>query len=375
MMIPYGKQTIDEDDINSVIETLKSSWLTTGPKVKEFEEKFATRVKSKYAIVVSSGTAALHLACLAAGLGKTDELITSPISFAASANCALYCNAKPVFVDIKDNGLINEKLIEEQITSKTKILIPVHYTGNVCNMNRIKQIADKYNLKVIEDACHALGSEFYDTTVGACSYSDMTVFSFHPVKHITTGEGGMITTNSKELYEKLIKLRNHGITKEPSKLFNSSQEPWYHEIQELGYNYRLTDFQCALGINQLEKLDDFIKRRRKIAKKYDSAFHDIDSIETLEIETKVKSSYHLYVIKVNDSKTRLDLFNNLQKNGIICQVHYIPVYYHPYYQSLGYNKGLCPEAEKFYERIISIPLYPQLDKEQQEHIIKIIRGF
>ena len=338
MMIPYGKQTIGEDDIKEVVNSLKSDFLTTGPKIKEFEEKFADYVGAKYAVAVSNGTAALHLACLAAGLKQGEELITSPMTFAASANCALYCKAKPIFVDINEQGLIDESKIEEKITNKTKIIIPVHYSGLPCNMEKIKQVADKYKLIVIEDACHALGGRYKNSKIGNCEYSDIAIFSFHPVKHITTGEGGMITTNSKELYEKLLLLRTHGITKDSKKFINQNDGPWYYEMQELGFNYRLTDFQCALGINQLNKIDKFIEKRREIAGKYDKSFENNKDIEILKENQNQSNPYHLYVIKVKNKKTRLKLFNYLKQKGIFCQVHYIPAYWHPYYQRLGYKK-------------------------------------
>jgi UDP-4-amino-4,6-dideoxy-N-acetyl-beta-L-altrosamine transaminase len=375
-MITYGRHIIDEEDIKVVVETLKSDFLTTGPKIQEFEKNFANYVDVKYAVAVSSGTAALHLACLAANLKNGDELITSPMTFAASANCALYCGAKPVFVDIKEeNGLINENLIEEKITSKTKIIIPVHYTGLSCNMEKIEEVADRHNLIVIEDACHALGAEYKNTKIGDCTYSDMAVFSFHPVKHITTGEGGMITTNSGEFYKKLIMLRNHGITKELDKLLNKKEGSWFYEMQELGYNYRITDLQCALGISQLNKIKIFVELRRKIAKKYDEAFKDINDVETIEQPEENKNAYHLYVIRVKNKETRLNLFNYLKENDIFCQVHYIPVHWHPYYQKLGYKRENCPKAREFYERIISLPIYPSLKNDEQEKVIKIIKDF
>jgi len=373
-MIPYGKQIIDKNDIQAVIEVLESDFLTTGPKIKEFEEKFSSFVNAKYAVTVSSGTAALHLACLAAGLKEGGELITSPMTFAASANCALYCGAKPVFVDIKEkDGLIDEELIGAKITAKTKIIIPVHYAGLPCNMKKIKEIADKHNLVVIEDACHALGSEYENTRTGDCTYSDMTVFSFHPVKHITTGEGGIITTNSEELYQKLLILRNHGITKDLDKLSKKNEGPWFYEMQELGFNYRITDFQCALGISQLNKIESFVKRRQYIAKTYDDFFENIDDIEIIKQPEGYKNAYHLYVIKVKDKETRLHLFNHLKKNDIFCQVHYIPVYWHPYYQKMGYEKGSCSKVEEFYDKIISLPMYSGLKNNEQEEVINRIK--
>ncbi len=375
-MIPYGRQAIDKDDIDAVSQVLNSDYLTTGPEVGEFEQKFAKFVGAKYAVAVSNGTAGLHLACLAAGLTKGSELITTPITFAASANCALYCGAKPIFVDVKkENGLINEDLIEERITSKTKIIIPVHLGGLPCNMKRIRDIAVKHKLTVIEDACHALGSKYLGTKVGDCKYSDMSVFSFHPVKHITTGEGGMITTNSKKLYEKLILLRSHGITRKSGELITKDEGLWFYEMQELGFNYRLTDFQCALGISQLAKVNKFIAKRIEVAKRYDIAFGDINGIEIINPPDGLKNTYHLYIIKTKDKETRLKLFNHLKENGILCQVHYIPVYWHPYYQKLGYKKGICPIAEDFYDRIISIPIFFNLKNSEQIRVINTIEQF
>jgi UDP-4-amino-4,6-dideoxy-N-acetyl-beta-L-altrosamine transaminase len=375
-MVYYGRQTIDGKDIKAVVETLKYDYLTTGPKVLEFEKKFSGYVGAKYAVAVSSGTAALHIACLSAGLGNGDELITSPMTFVASANCALYCGAKPVFVDIKEeNGLIDENLIEEKITAETKIIVPVHYAGLPCNIEKIKKIADKHKLTIIEDACHALGAEYKNTRTGDCVYSDMAVFSFHPVKHITTGEGGMITTNSAELYKKLLLFRSHGITRDLDKLLNKNEGSWFYEMQELGFNYRITDFQCALGISQLKKIESFIKRRREIAKKYDETFKNINDIELIEQPEGHENAYHLYVIKVKNIAIRLKLFNYLKENDIFCQVHYIPVHWHPYYQKLGYKKEDCQRAGEFYGRIISLPICPSLKKWEQEKIIKTIKNF
>lgn len=375
MIIPYGKQTIDNADKKAVIQVLESEFLTTGPKIKEFEEKFTRYVNVKYAVALSSGTAALHLACLAADLKKGEELITSPITFAASANCALYCGAKPVFVDIKENGLIDEDLIEEKISNKTKIIIPVHYAGLPCNMEKISKIARKHKLIIIEDACHALGAKYKKTKIGDCTYSDMAVFSFHPVKHITTGEGGMITTNSKKLYQKLLLLRSHGIVKDSDKLLNKKEGFWFYEMQDLGFNYRITDIQCALGISQLNKINKFVKKRREIAKRYNEALSKINSIEIIKETKESKNAYHLYVIKVQSKEIRLKLFNYLKEKDVFCQVHYVPVHWHPYYQKLGYKKEICAKAGRFYEKIISLPIYPELKDEEQEEIINLILKF
>ena len=376
-MIPYGRQSINDEDIEAVSEVLKSDWLTTGPKVEEFEKEFAQYVGGKYAVAVSSGTAGLHIACLAAGLRAGDELITTPMTFAASANCALYCGAKPVFADITDDGLIDPDKVKRKITDKTRIIIPVHYSGLPCAMGVLKKIADEHNLTIIEDACHAVGASHPETgsKVGSCEFSDMSVFSFHPVKHITTGEGGMVTTNSKELYEKLLILRTHGITKDPDKLKNKPDGPWYHEMQMLGFNYRITDFQCALGLSQLRRVDGFVAKRREIARRYDEAFEDIDEVDTIGKGREKANAYHLYVIKVKDRKMRLGLFEHLKKNSIFCQVHYIPVYRHPYYESLGYKEGLCPRAEEFYEASISLPIFPALTDKEQARVVSSLKEF
>ena len=287
----YGKQSISNDDIAAVTKILKSPYLTTGPSVKQFEEEFALKVGAKYAVAVANGTAALHIASLAANLTSGQELITSPLTFVASANCAFYCGAKPIFADIKPNGLIDPNSIQKKITKNTKIIIPVHYAGYPCDMENISKLAKENNLIVIEDACHALGARYKDSKIGDCQYSDMTVFSFHPVKQITTGEGGMVTTNSEKLYNKLLNLRTHGITKNKEEFKYTSDGPWYYEMQTLGYNYRITDFQCALGSNQLKRVDKFVSKRIELAKRYDEAFKNNQNIETLPEEKNTKSSY------------------------------------------------------------------------------------
>lgn len=371
MYIPYGKQCIEEDDIEAVVEVLRSDYVTTGPAVAEFEKAVAEYTGAKYAVAVSNGTAALHVACLAAGIKEGDEVITTPITFAASANCALYCGAKPVFVDIDpDTYNIDPAKIEEKITSKTKAVIAVHFTGQPCKMDEIHAIAKKHNLLVIEDAAHALGADYKGRKVG--NISDMTTFSFHPVKHITTGEGGMVTTNSKELYDRLILFRSHGITRD-ERFLEKNEGGWYYEQMDLGYNYRITDIQCALGISQMKKLDRFVERRREIAKRYEEAFSDIKGIQTPKQEADCQNSWHLYVIQVLE-KDRKEVFETLRNKNIGVNVHYIPVYKHPYYQKNGYEKVHCENAEKYYANAISIPMYPLLSKEEQDYVIETIKG-
>jgi perosamine synthetase len=372
--IPYGQQWIDEDDIQAVVETLKSDFLTQGPKIKEFEDKLAKTVGAKYAIAISNGTAALHAACFAAGIGEGDEVITTPITFAASANCALYVGAKPVFADINPKTYnIDIEDIKRKITKNTKAIIPVHFTGQPCDMDEILNLAKKHKLTVIEDGAHALGSEYKGRKIG--SIAEMTTFSFHPVKHITTGEGGAITTNSKELYEKLIIFRSHGITKDNDKLLKN-EGSWYYEQQELGYNYRITDIQAALGKSQLDKLEMFLKKRREFVKMYDEGFKNVEGITTPFQADETLSAWHLYVIQLELEKLKIgrrEFFEELKRRNIGVNVHYIPVYYHPYYQKLGYEKGLCPNAEKLYERIITIPLYPKMEKEDVEYVINQVK--
>lgn len=370
--IPYGRQSINEDDIKAVEEVLRSDFLTTGPKIAEFERKFADYVGAKYAVAVSNGTAALHIACMAAGIGKGDEVITTPITFAASANCALYCGATPVFADIDPVTYnISPESIEACITDRTKAIIPVHYTGQACDMDAIHKIADRYNLIVIEDAAHAVGAEYKGKKIG--SLSDMTEFSFHPVKHITCGEGGIVTTNREDLYEKLKLFRTHGITRE-EKFLHKVDGPWYYEQIDLGYNYRITDIQAALGISQLGRIDKFLEKRKKIAAKYDEAFKDFNGIEIPKQAEYSNSAYHLYVIKV-DKSIRKALFEYLRANNIGVNVHYIPVYTFPYYREHGYENVKCENAEKLYESIISIPIYYDLSDKEQDYVIDKIKEF
>lgn len=374
--IPYGSQWIDEQDIEAVTETLKSDYLTTGPKIKEFEDTFADYVDAKYAVAIANGTAALHAATYAAGIKEGDEVITTPITFAATANSVLYQDATPVFADIDPKTYnIDPESIKEKITEKTKAIIPVHYTGQPCEMNKIKEIANKNDLIVIEDGAHAVGATYKEQKIG--SIGDMTTFSFHPVKNMTTGEGGMIATNSKEIYDKLMKFRTHGITKEETEYINPSDGPWYHEQQELGYNYRITDIQAALGITQLKKLDEFLARRREIVNRYNNEFKDIDGLITPEQLENTNSAWHIYVLQLELEKLtedRKEIFKALRKKNLGVNVHYMPVYFHPYYQSIGYEKGICPKAERLYERIITIPLYPKMTDQQVDEVIKRIKN-
>lgn len=367
MYIPYGRQSIREEDIEEVVRVLRSDYLTTGPKVTEFEKTVADYVGAKYAVAVSNGTAALHIACLAAGIGAGDEVITSPITFAASANCVLYCGGTPVFADIKkDTYNIDPEDIERKITPKTKAIIPVHYTGQPCEMDAITEIAKKHNLIVIEDGAQVISGEYKGKKIG--SISDMTTFSFHPVKPVTTGEGGMVTTNNKELYERLKLFHTHGITREPE-LMDKQDGPWYYEQLELGFNYRITDIQCALGISQMRRLDAFAEHRRTLAARYNEGFAGCKNVITPYQHPDCLSSWHLYMIQV-PADMRKAVFEKLRQAGIGVNVHYIPVYKHPYYQAHGYRDICCPNAETFYAGAITLPLYADMTEEQVDYVVE-----
>lgn len=367
MYIPYGHQSIDEEDIKAVVDVLRSDYLTTGPSIEKFEKTVAEYVGAKYAVAVSNGTAALHIACLAAGIKEGDEVITTPITFAASANCVLYCGGTPVFADIDPITYnISPEDIERKITPRTKAIIPVHFAGQPCDMDAIHEIAGKHNLLVIEDAAHALGAEYKGKKVGALS--DMTTFSFHPVKPITTGEGGMVVTDNKELYERLKLFRSHGITRE-EELMTQNEGGWYYEQLELGYNYRMTDIQAALGCSQMKKLDSFLERRRELARRYDEAFQNTEGLIIPKQLNDTNSGWHLYVVQVLN-RDRKEVFDSLRKEGIGVNVHYIPVYHHPYYQKHGYEGTHCTNAEQLYQHIISLPLYPGMTEEMQDYVIK-----
>ncbi len=365
MYIPYGTQSISEEDIQAVVNSLRSDYLTTGPLIKGFEEKVAAYTGAKYAVAVSSGTAALHAACFAAGIKEGDEVITSPFTFAASANCVLYCGAEVVFADIDNKTYnISPEEIGKKITPRTKAVIPVHYAGQPCDMDAVYDIAGKHNLAVIQDAAHALGADYKGKRIG--SMPGMAVLSFHPVKHITTGEGGMVLTDNEKYYQCLLLFRSHGITRDRS-LLHRDEGGWYYEQQALGYNYRITDIQCALGISQMDRLDSFISRRRLLAGRYDEAFKDIKGITTTYQAEGCNSSWHLYTIQVENRK---EVFDILRKAGIGVNVHYIPVYMHPYYCENGYSNVKCGNAEEVYRHIISLPLYPGLTEEQQDYVIE-----
>ncbi len=372
--LPYGRQWIDDEDIQTVIEVLKSDYLTTGPSIEIFEKKLADYVGAKYAVAFSNGTAALHGATFAAGIANGDEVITTPMTFAASANCILYQSGIPFFADIDNKTYnIDPKLIEGLITNKTKAIIPVDYTGQPADLDEILRIAKKHNLIVIEDAAHALGATYKGRKIG--SISDMTMFSFHPVKHITTGEGGVITTNNKAYYDRLIQFRTHGITRNPSDLI-ANHGPWYYEMKYLGYNYRMTDIQAALGISQLDKLKGFIETRKKYVKMYNDAFSKMKELTIPYQSTDSDSSWHLYIIRLNTIKLKVGrkkIFEALLKENIGVNVHYIPVYFHPYYQDLGYEQGLCPRAESHYEQIITIPLFPKMTEKDVDDVIEAVK--
>lgn len=373
--IPYGHQLIDNADIEAVMSVLKSDFITQGPKIKEFERSLCDYTGARYAVAVSSGTAALHIASLAASIEKGDEVITSPLTFIASANCILYCGARPVFADVEnDTGNIDFTQIEKKINKKTKAVIPVHLNGHPCDMAEISKIARTRKLIVIEDAAHALGAYYKGFKVGCGRFSDMTVFSFHPVKAITTGEGGAVLTNDKKFYERLLILRNHGITREQGKMMNRKKAlkcAWYYEMQDLGFNYRLTDIQAALGVSQMRKLDSFIRKRRELAAFYNDSFKDMGLFEVPAEREYVQSAYHLYPVRLTGrfKSRRDDAFRLLREESLGVQVHYMPVYMHPYYKKLGFSKERCRVAEGWSARVISLPIYPALTRAQQEEVV------
>lgn len=377
-MIGYGHQYIDNDDIQAVVSVLKSDYLTQGPAVAKFEQEICRITGAKYCVSVSNATAGLHIAVAALELYENAEGITTPNTFLASSNCMVYNNVKPVFADINPVSYnIDPAEIEKHISNKTKLLIPVHFAGVPCEMDKISAIAKKHNLYVIEDAAHAIGSQYADgSCVGNCKYSDMTVFSFHPVKTITTGEGGAVTTNDEKLYQKLLMLRSHGVTKD-EKLLTKNPGSWYYEMQSLGFNYRMTDIQAALGYSQLQKLDFFKKRRREVVAMYNKAFAGMKYLKTPTEPENVSSCFHLYATQIDFvelGKNRTQVMAELREKGIGTQVHYIPVPTQPFYkETYGYKDGDFPKAEKYYEQELSLPLYPGLSDVDVKKVINAVK--
>lgn len=382
-MISYGKQSISQDDINQVVEILRSDFLTQGPMIPRFEEALASKCNSQHAVAVNSATSALHIACMALDVGEGDWVWTSPSTFVASANCAIYCGAGVDFVDIDAEtsnmsvDYLREKLIRAKAEDKLpKVVIPVHLCGQSCDMEAIHALGQEYGFRIIEDASHAVGGSYKGTRVGDCRFSDITVFSFHPVKIVTTGEGGAALTNDAELANRLRQHRSHGITSDPDEMEpRPDNEIWNYQQLRLGYNYRITDIQAALGISQLNKLDDFVARRHEIAKIYDEAFAGLP-IRVQKQPEFAHSSYHLYIIRITEGecgKTQQEIYAAMWEAGIRVNLHYIPVHRQPFYEKLGFKAGYCPEAERYHRETISLPMYPTLLPEEQQHVISALR--
>ncbi len=373
--LSYGRQFIDDADVQAVTDTLKSDHLTCGPRITQLEQKLCAVTGAKYCVVVSNGTAALHIAAMAAGIGEGDEVITTPITFAASANCILYCGAKPVFADINPNTYnIDPTSIRAHITPRTRAVVAVDFTGQAVELDEIRAICQEHHLILIEDAAHSIGTRYKGQPVG--SLADMTAFSFHPVKTVTSGEGGAVTTNSKELYDKLVLLHAHGITRDRSQMVHPTDDPWYNEQVGLGYNYRMTEIQAALLISQLDKLEKFSNRRKEIVAKYNDAFSRIPQLQVQQEIPDSDTTRHLYILRLRSGMlncTRREFFDALWAEGIHSQVHYLPVYWHSYYESLGYEKGLCPEAERYYREIMSLPLYYLPTDREVEDVITAVQ--
>ena len=379
-MIPYGRQDINQTDLDSVVNVLQSDFLTQGPQVPLFEKTVANYCGAKHAVAVNSATSALHIACLSLGLGKGDWLWTSPNSFVASANCGLYCGAKIDFVDIDPQTYnlsveeLEKKLIQaKQDDNLPKIVIPVHFSGQSCDMKKIHSLGQEYGFKIIEDASHAIGGRYLDQPIGGCQYSDITVFSFHPVKIITTAEGGLATTSDKELSERMQLFRSHGVTRDPELMAKKSEGDWYYQQIDLGFNYRMTELQAALGVSQMQRIDEFITKRHILYKRYNDLLQNTVIIKPFQ-SLECYSSLHLYPIQI-DVKSRKYFFNELRNNGIGVNVHYIPIHTQPYYKKLGFKEGDFPNSEAYYDKTVSLPLYPGLELEAQNKIINTINKF
>lgn len=372
--LSYGRQYIDQGDIQAVTDALQSPALTCGPRIAQLEQKLCSLTGAKYCVAVCNGTAALHIAAMAAGIGAQDEVITSPITFAASANCILYCGGRPVFADINPNTYnIDPASIEKCITSRTKAIVAVDFTGQAVELDAIQTLCRKHNLLLIEDAAHSIGTRYKGQPIG--SIADMTTFSFHPVKTVTAGEGGAVTTNSKELYDRLVLAHSHGITRDPVQMIHPTDDPWYNEQVSFGYNYRITDFQAALLSSQLDKLPQFSKRRKEIVAMYDEAFSRFPQLQIQQEIPQSDTTRHLYILRLRSEMvncTRREFFDALHAEGIYSQVHYLPVYRHSYYEKLGYPQGLCPNAEAFYQEVMSLPLFYSLTDEDVQDVIHAV---
>lgn len=381
-MIYYGRQNINETDIRAVEEVLRSDFLTQGPAIERFEGKVAEYCGARYAVAVTNATSALHIACLAAGIGKSDLVWTTSITFTASANCARYCGADVDFVDIDaDTYNMSVDALEEKLqTAKKhgrlpKLVIPVHLAGQSCDMKRMKALSEAYGFRLLEDASHAIGADYADGKVGNCAFSDMAVFSFHPVKIITTGEGGMVLTNDKMLYEKLNLYRSHGITRDTAKMSHESDGPWYYQQITLGYNYRMTDIQAALGASQMERIDAFVARRRSLVARYNTALQDFP-VKTPYVMEGADPSWHLYIVRIdfaNVTKTKQEIFAEMAQKGVALNLHYIPVHTQPYYEALGHRPEECPNAMDYYREALTLPLYPGLTDDEQDQVIEALR--
>ncbi|WP_288795727.1 UDP-4-amino-4,6-dideoxy-N-acetyl-beta-L-altrosamine transaminase [uncultured Megamonas sp.] len=378
-MIFYGKQNVNKVDIEAVVSVLQSDFLTQGPAIEKFEQYVAKYCGAKYAVAVTNATSALHIACLAAGLKKGDILWTTPITFTASANCGRYCGADIDFVDIdkKTYNISVEELEEKLINTdvKPKVVVPVHFTGQSCDMEKMYRLAKQYNFKIIEDASHAIGGEYKGHKVGCCEFSDMVVFSFHPVKIVTTGEGGMVLTNNKDLYDKLILYRSHGITRNQDLMTKKSDGPWYYQQIDLGFNYRMTDIQAALGYSQMQRIDEFVTKRRYLVNRYNDLLKDLPLILPYQID-EANSSWHLYVVKIDFNKVnkaKVDIFKEMKNKGVCLNLHYIPVHTQPYYQSLGFKQGDFPNSEAYYKEVFTLPLYYDLSYEEQDYIVQCLK--